>query len=156
MTAYHADNGLAGTQQAMTSAYKTLLEGLTAAGLKRARIFKLKVGQSAAPASADCEVVYDISRITATGTGTAITPNPTEDPGACTSTWKANDTVEPTVTAISSIDGGGGNQRTVFAWATTDKSQMLPAAGTSGQGLAIRAKSSGYTGTMEAALDFDE
>lgn len=158
MAEYHIDNGLAGTQQAMSSSYKSLLEGLAAtSGLKSHRIYGFNIGPSGAPASADCEYQADISRITVTGTGTATTPNPNDpNEAACSSTWKGNDTVEPTVTATSSVKYIPSNQRGAYGWITNDRSQMPMTKATNGTGMCVRAKSSGYTGTMGASVEFIE
>lgn len=158
MATYHVDNGLGGTQQAMAATSKTLLEGLAAtAGLKSFRIYGFNIGPSGSPASSDCEYQADISRITVTGTGTAVTPNPNDgNEAACSSTWKANDTVEGTVTAASSLKYIPSNQRGSYGWITNDLRQMPMVKAVNGQGACGRAKSSGYTGAMGLSFEFEE
>jgi hypothetical protein len=157
MASYGVNTLIAGSGQAMTTSFKTLLEGVCAAGVKRPRVYSMKFGAIGLPASADCDLQFDVIRITATGTGSAATPNPLDPAdGACTSTWKANDTVEPTTTGTA-LDNNPGNQRVAWAWATTDKGQMLVFTGTSGQGLAFRGKSAGgYTNACGCDVKFDE
>lgn len=158
MGTYHADNGLAGTQQAIASAYKTLMEALAnTTGLKSFRIYGFNIGPSGQPASTDCEYQADISRITATGTATAITPNPNDpNEAACSSTWKANDTVEPTVTATSSLKYVPSNQRGSYGWITNDWRQMPMGKATNGVGVCVRGKSATYTNTLGASVEFEE
>src|SRR5262245_30087720 len=152
MSNYHIDNALAGTQQVMTGTYKTLLETLAqTAGIKRNKLWGFNIGPSAAPASSDTNLEGDISRATATCTGTALPAN-AMDPadGAATSASKANATAEGTVTATSSVWYGAMNQRATFAWQTNDQSQMLIGPATNNAGLVMRSRSAGYTGTVGA------
>ena len=158
MANYHIDNALAGTQQSMSTAYKTLLEGLAqTTGIKRTRWYGFNIGPAGLPSSTDCDLVWDVSRITATGTGTATTPLPLDpNDGAATSSWKGNDTIEGTVTATSSLAYGAMNQRATYSWQTNDQSQMLVGPATNNAGLCIRAKSSTYTNTVGATVYFNE
>lgn len=156
MAAYHVDNGLGGTQQNLSTSYKTLLEGVAnTTGITRWWIFGFNIGPSGLPSSTDCEIVWDISRLTATGTGTAVTSLPLDAADAASNaTWKANDTIEPTVTATSSLAYGAQNQRATYSWQTNDQSQMLAFPATNAAGGCIRAKSSTYTNTMGATIFF--
>lgn len=148
MAGYTASNLLGGTQQAMTTTYKTLL-ALSASNsvlLRRQRIVEFTFGTDGT--AADNAMVCDVSRLTADGTATSITPNK-EDPadGAMAGIATANHTVEPTVTAASRLYGWGFNQRATQRWAAfPGKELILPA--TNANGLAFRLKSpQGYTGT---------
>lgn len=156
MGVYHVDNGLAGTQQNMSTSYKTVLEGLAqTSGLRRLLICGFNIGPSGLPSSTDCDLVWDISRCTATGTGTSVTPvaiNPAD--GAAHSVWEANTTIEGTVTATSSMKYGAMNQRATFSWQTNDQSQMLVGPATNNAGFAMRAKSSTMTTTVGASIEF--
>lgn len=159
MAAYHLDNALAGTQQAASSSYKTAIETLAqTTGLRRLNFYGFNIGPAGNPASSDCDLQFDISRVTATGTGTAATPTlPDPAEGAPHSSSKVNDTVEPTVTAASSVAYGSMNQRATFAWQTNDKSQMLIGPATNNAGLGIRFLSAGgYTGKVGAAWYWNE
>lgn len=156
MGQYHVDNGLAGTQQAMASTYKSVLEGLAqTTGLRRLKIFGFNIGPSGLPSSTDCDLVWDISRCTATGTGTTITPvaiDPAD--GVAHSVWEANTTIEGTVTATSSLKYGAMNQRATFSWQTNDASQMLIGPATNNAGFVMRAKSSTMITTVGASIEF--
>lgn len=158
MANFHANNSTAGTQQAQTSTYITLLELLAnTTGLRRFHIFGYTVFPAAAPASSDTNLEYDIPRITATGTGTAFTPTtPDSAEGVSSATCKVNDTVEPTVTASSQVKYGGGNQRVTVTFQTNDFSQMLHSPATTANGFAVRSRSLGYTGKVGCAVDYME
>lgn len=158
MANFHVDTGLAGTQQAMTTTYKTLIEGLAqTTGIKRTRWYQFNAGPAGLPSSTDCDLVFDISRITGTGTGTAATPLPLDpNEGAATSSWKINDTVEGTITATSSVKYLAGNQRSAWSWQTNDMSQMLVGPATNNAGLAARGKSSTMTTAVGASCEFNE
>jgi hypothetical protein len=152
MSNYSVNNSLGGTQQAISTTYITLQETIAnTTGIKRFHIYGYKIFPVSAPASSDTDLEYDISRITASGTGTAATSLPNDSAeSASNATSKVNDTVEPTVTASSSVDYGGGNQRATIQFQTNDFSQMFHAPATNANGFAIRAKSLGYTGKMGA------
>ena len=154
MASFHVDNGLTGTQQSMSTAYKTLLEGVAnTTGITRWWLYGFNIGPSGLPSSTDCELVWDISRISASGTGTAATALPLDAADAASNiTWETNNTIEPTVTATSSLAYGAMNQRATFSWQTNDQSQMLTGPATNANGLCIRAKSSTYTNTVGATI----
>ncbi|MFC3071481.1 hypothetical protein ACFOHH_04400, partial [Shinella pollutisoli] len=74
MAGYAASNLLGGTQQAMTTTFKTLLALAADDGtaLRRIAVHDFVLGTDGTPA--DQAMTYDVSRITALGTGTSITP----------------------------------------------------------------------------------
>jgi hypothetical protein len=156
MPDYSASNELAGTKQAIASTYKTLL-GLSVAttvALRRPRIFDVIFGVEGTPS--DQAIVWDASRSTTVGTGSAATPNPIDsaDPAALT-VATANLTVEPTVTAASNLLPAAVNQRATIRWVPTPgKELVIPA--TNLAGIAFRAKSSGYTGFANVMAMFNE
>jgi hypothetical protein len=156
MPDYSASNELAGTKQAIASAYKSLL-GLSvssAVALRRPRIFDIIFGVEGTPS--DQAIVWDASRTTTVGTGSAATPNPLDpsDPAALT-VVTANLTVEPTVTANTSLVPAAVNQRATIRWVPTPgKELVIPA--TNLAGIALRAKSSGYTGFANVMAMFNE
>ncbi len=152
MASYHVDNGLAGTQQSMTTTYKTLLEGTSAT--YRWYINGFNVGAAGLPSSTDCELVTDISRITASGTGTATTALPLDPADAASpTTWKGNMTIESgSITATSSVAYVSMNQRATYSWQTNDRSQMLIAPVTASNGFVLRTKSSTYTNTVGGTI----
>lgn len=157
MAKYFANNNMGGTQQAMTTTFKTLVELVSSATTKRIRVFEIKCGQNGTPASSDNSIEFDVSTVSATGTGTAVTPTKFDPAdGAALTAAEANSTIEPTVTANSATWGVGGNQRAPFYWvALTDAAQLIYPA-TSGAGCALRCKSPGYTGTAYGSVSFDE
>lgn len=158
MSNYHIDNTLAGSQQVMTSTYKTLLETLAqTTGIKRPKIWYFNVGPAGTPASSDTDLHADISRATATGTGSAATAT-LLDPadGAPSASSKVNHTAEGTVTAASSVWYMGMNQRASFSWQTNDVSQMFTGPATNNAGFVMRARSTGYTGAVGGAWNFRE
>jgi hypothetical protein len=155
MAAYNANNLLGGTQQALSTSYKTLL-ALTAATatLTRAEVNDFSVGTDGTPG--DTVVQWDISRQTAAGTSTAVTPNPTDIAYRAAGTVaSANFTAEGTITANSSQWAMAVNQRAAFRWVAAPGSELcIPA--TNLAGFALRAKSASYTGTAVAHMGFVE
>lgn len=155
MARYAASNELGGTRQATASTYKTALTITAAtATLTRALLFDLTVGTNGTPA--DNAMEFDVSRVTAVGTGTTVTANPLDTTiRASGSVATANHTVEPTVTAASSLLQFGMNQRASYRWVAAPNSEMIiPAVNVAG--LAVRFKSASYTGTVTAAGLFEE
>jgi hypothetical protein len=149
MAVYSSSNSLAGTQQATTSTYKTQL-ALTAATatLTRGLIQEIDVGTPGTPA--DNYLEYDISRQTAAGTSTAVTPVPLDTTSRAAGTvGSANFTAEGTITATSSVFYLALNQRASYRWVAAPGSELvIPAVNLAG--LAIRARSAAYTGTVGA------
>ncbi len=151
MPAYGTGNGLAGTDQAMSSSFKTLL-ALTAqtSGLRRGAISEFSIGANAAPNATDCPVEFDVSRQTAAGTSTAATPVPLNPADVAATTVGAVDfTGEGTITAASALVAGSMNQRATYRWVASPGQELWWPA-TNLAGLAIRALSPTYTGTMRA------
>src|SRR5262245_46479467 len=103
MALYSMNNTQAGSQQNLSSSYKTLVSLTAATGaatLKRGWIYEWEVGLDGAPNSTDCAVVWDWSRQTNLGTGTSNTPSPldlADTAAGLVST--VNYTGEPTITA---------------------------------------------------------
>jgi hypothetical protein len=156
MAGYAASNLLGGTQQSLTTTFKTLLtlSASSAVLLRRAFVHEFVFGTDGTPA--DNVMTYDVSRITALGTGTTVTPNPVQSAdGAAATVGTANHTSEPTVTANSSLWAAGINQRATHRWvAYPGQELVIPA--TNLNGLAFRAKSPGYTNTGTAQVEFTE
>lgn len=147
MSGYAASNLLGGTQQPMTTSHKTLLAIMASAALalQRCKVVELTFGTDGTPA--DQAMVFDVSRITADGTATAITPNKLDPAdGAFLGVVTANHTAEPTVTANSSVLGFGVNQRATSRWVAFPGQELVVPA-VANNGLAMRARSPGYTGT---------
>jgi len=156
MPDYSVSNELAGTKQAISTTHKTLL-GISASSttaLRRPRIFDIIFGVEGTPS--DQAIVWDASRTTTLGTGTGATPVALDpaDPAALTIAT-ANLTVEPTVTAASNLLPAAVNQRATIRWVPTPgKELVIPA--TNLAGIALRAKSSGYTGFANVTAMFNE
>lgn len=156
MANYSVNNGLAGTLQAITSTYKSLLE-ITAqtTSLRRNKLYDLTFGTIGTPA--DMSYEWDVSRMTTIGTGTAVTPlalDPAD--AACFTVGTANHTVEPTVTATSSQFYLGANQRASYRWVCAPGSEIVgPATNLAGVGLRTRSVSGG-TATATAQFWFQE
>lgn len=156
MPDYKASNELAGTKQAIASTYKSLmtLSAASAVALRRIKVDDVFMGVEGTPS--DQAMVWDISRITAAGTGTAATPNPNDmaDPAALT-VCNVNLTAEPTVTAASNLLPAAVNQRASIRFVPTPGKELVVPA-TNLAGLAFRAKSAGYTGFANVAANFLE
>ena len=151
MPNYSSSNLLGGTQQNLTSTYKTLL-ALTAqtSGLRRGFIYDLLIGTDGTPA--DNAIDWDVSRQTGAGTSTAVTPNVLDPADAAAATvGSANFTAEGTITAASSVFGIGVNQRASYRWVAAPGSELVIPA-TNLAGFALRAKSAGYTSTATGAM----
>lgn len=152
MALYSANNRLAGTQQVLTTTFKTQMSLTAATGaatLKRGWIYEWEVGADGAPNSTDCAIVYDWSRQTAAGTSTAVTPNPL-DPAdtAAGLVGAANFTAEGTITAASSLMSLALNQRNSQRWIARDEKSALIIPATNLAGIASRALSPTYAATV--------
>jgi hypothetical protein len=154
MANYAINNANAGSQQAMAASYKSLVTCASSATVRRIKIYDVLVGTNGTPA--DNYLEFDISRVTAAGTGSALTPT-ILDPadGAALTSCLANLTVEPTVTAASSVFYIGVNQRASYRWVAAPGSELVGPA-TSAAGFTLRAKSAAYTGTATGEVMFQE
>ncbi len=156
MAGYAASNLQAGTQQAMTTAYKTLLIALAqTTGLRRFKVIEFIFGTDGT--AADNAMVCDVSRATADGTSTSITPTKLDPAdGTPSLITTGNHTVEPTVTAASRVEGWAFNQRATQRWVAYPGKELIAPA-TNNAGFAFRLKSpQGYTGTGVCDAIFDE
>src|SRR5438093_1061217 len=101
MANYSMNNTQVATQQNLTSTFKTLCSLTAATGattLRRGFIYEVEVGLDGAPNSTDCAVVWDWSRQTTLGTGSANTPSPLDiSDAAALLVSTINYTVEPTI-----------------------------------------------------------
>ncbi|MGE0290338.1 MAG: hypothetical protein AB7I42_24860 [Bradyrhizobium sp.] len=154
MRGYTINNELGGTKQSMSTSYKSLLilVASNTALLKRGAVHEFTVGVDGTPA--DQAMTYDISRVTAVGTATAITPTKLDPAdGASAMEAHANSTSEPTVTSASSLWATGINQRATHRWVAMPGQELIIPA-TDDNGLCLRAKSPGYTGTVIGSMHF--
>lgn len=156
MPRYSTNNALGGTQQNVAATYKTLVSAFAsnATQLRRGKVYDVLIGTNGTPA--DNVMTFDISRMTADGTGTTVTPV-SLDPAdaAMLGVSKANYTAEPTVTAASSVFNLGINQRASYRWVAAPGSELIYPA-TNANGLVLRVLSPGYTGTATAEIMLEE
>src|SRR5262245_23637215 len=156
MSCYSASNLLGGTQQAISTSFKTLL-ALTAATatLTSAEVYELSVGTDGTPG--DTALIYDLSRQTAAGTSTSVTPNALNGAKRASGTvGSANFTTEGTITSNSGVWEMALNQRASFRWVAygPDSELIIPA--TNLAGFALRARSPSYTGTAIGGMKYRE
>ncbi len=157
MARYSTNNRLAGTQQAVSTTFKTQL-ALTAATatLCRGQIVEVSYGADGAPNATDCNIVYDISRQTAVGTSTAATPLGTNPADVASRTVAAvNFTAEGTITAASTIFTRTLNQRASQQWYANPGSELVWPA-TNLAGLAVRALSPTYASNILVETKHDD
>jgi hypothetical protein len=156
MARYAVSNTLAGSEQVLTSSYKTQIVITAATGattLRRGWIDETFVGADGAAVSTDCQIVWNWQVQTAAGTVTAATPNPTPDgsDAAALLTYGVNATAEGTYTAASSLLAFTTNQRQSQRVAYADfrlSPLIIPAVNL--KGIALTAKSTNYTSTVVA------
>jgi len=153
MALYAVSNTNAGTPQALTTTYKTLLSITAATGattLRRGWMYEFEIGATAVPNSTDCAIQWDVSVQTAAGTSTSTTPNPLDIGGgdaAALLTYAVNYTAEGTVTAGSSLFNIGLNQRASQRWIARDEKSAIIIPAVNLKGVACRALSTNFTGT---------
>lgn len=156
MGRYHVDNRQAGTQQNLTTTYKTLLSlvGVTAT-LCRGRAVALQVGADGAPNATDCQIIYTVQRQTAAGTATAATPNPLVPGDVASRTGAA---VNYTADGIYTLPiwTRALNQRASMQWAAQDTDAMLLWPATNAVGLALLALSPTYAAPALGGIEYDD
>jgi hypothetical protein len=157
MARYTIGTGHAGTQQAMTTTYKTLVSLTAATGattLRKAWIYDAMWGADGTPA--DNQVTVKLDRQTSVGTGTAAVASPLDGgDAAALITETVNHTIEPTVTAATQLIELSINQRASYRWVAAPGGELVVPA-TDVAGIGSRAKSAAYTGTMVSTLHFHE
>lgn len=148
MANYATSNALGGTQVALTSTYKTLLNvyASSTTALRRGKIYDVLVGTNSTPG--DNYMEWDISKFSATAvlTATAVTPNPLDAAdSAFLGVSTANATTENTYVnngTGASVFYVGVNQRASYRWVAAPGSELVYAA-TALVGLGLRARSGG-------------
>lgn len=156
MARYAASNQLGGSEQNLSTTYKTLVLVTAATGattLRRGWIDEVIVGADGTANSTDCQIVWDWSVQTAAGTISSITPQPTPDgaDAAALLTYGANATAEGTITANSSLLAFATNQRQSQRIQYADfrvTPLIIPPVNL--KGIALRAKSTTYASTVVA------
>lgn len=162
MAQFGYSNVNAGTQQNLSSSFKTINVQFAATGattLRRGWIYEFEIGADSVPNATDCPIIWDISAQTADGTGTATTPLPLDQGGgdaAALLTYKVNYTIEGTITASSSVFYLGLNQRASQRWIARDKASCIISAAVNLKGWAMRAKSPNYASTVAWQVHCEE
>lgn len=160
MALYSINNRLAGTQQNLTTTFKTIMSLTAATGaatLKRGWIYEWEVGADGAPNATDCAIVYDWSRQTAAGTSTSATPNPLDSADTAAGlVCTVNFTAEGTITAASSLASIALNQRNSQRWIARDEKSAMIIPATNLAGIAARALSPTYASTVVVTEMFAE
>lgn len=157
MAKYAVSNGNAGTPQALTTTYKTLLDVTAATGattLRRAWIYDMMFGTDGTPA--DNVVVWKADRQTSTGTRSAAVPPPLDfADAAALITVGVNTTIEGIITAATQLVEIAVNQRASYRWVAAPGGELVVPA-TNVAGIGVRAKSPAYTGTATATAHLVE
>jgi hypothetical protein len=150
-----AKYAITGTQATVSGSYKSVLSiAATTGALRRGKVYDVLIGTNGTPA--DNYLQWDISRMTATGTASAVTPTPLDPADAAASgTAASNYTAEPTITANSSLLNVGVNQRASYRWVAAPGSELVFPA-TANNGLALRTLSGGYTGSATGDYMYEE
>lgn len=158
MALIRTGNDLGGTQQNLSTSYKTLVTAIAAAASpRRIGVCQILIGTTGAPASAAAE--FDMSRMTADdGTKTNVTPLPLNPADTTFSSLsRANFTAEGTITATSSVFYMPLNTLASFNWIALSDDAMLIGPATASNGFALRAKATAtYTSTAGTSLYFKE
>jgi hypothetical protein len=135
------------SQNTMTTTFKTagIVTAAAAAAsgiqVRRVRIWEFDFGIQGPPNATDTSIQIDISKQTAAGTTTAVTPVKADDADPVfMGLAGSNATAEGTVTASSSLFNTWINQRGAFRWTTQPLSgQDLICPATASNGFALRA-----------------
>jgi len=155
MARYSVNTTQAGTQQVLTSAYKTKIAVTAATGattLRRGWIDEVVVGADGAAVATDCQIHWDWQVQTAAGSGgNAPVPNPTPDgsDAAALLVYSANQTAEGTYVPASSLLAFATNQRQSQRIQYADfriSPLIIPAVNL--KGIVCLAKSTNYNSTV--------
>lgn len=125
-----------GSQAAVASSFKTGLV-VTASTSVRGALFFFNLGTTGV--AADGVLEWRVSRFTAAGTTTAVTPVALDgaDPAALLAAG-SNASGEPTYTASTSLFDQGLNQRATYTWIAVPGGELLvPATSANGIGFAM-------------------
>ncbi len=140
-----------------TNSEVTSLAAATAT-LRRAFIYEFTVGASGTPHATDCEIVWDMSAVTAAGTPVVMTVSKLDSADAASGTVAGgNHSAQPTITANSSVFTLAANQRASYRWVVAPGGPgeiVIPA--TNLAGFVMRSKSSNYASTRICSFMFRE
>jgi hypothetical protein len=152
---------LTANRQVLTTTFKSqCVTFCTTGALKRHSITEFGLGAADVPNATDCNIEWDLARITADGTGTAyggfMETLETGTQVAPSTTAKQGYTAEPTVTASVMVDSGSMNQRGWWRWVAIDPTSEPRAPAVASNGFALRALSPNYASKLAAKLNFRE
>ena len=158
MAKYAITNGSTsggGTQQPTTTTYVGALLGLSSSSAtpRRIKVYDVLIGTNGTPA--DNFMEWDISRITAASTATAVAAPPLDPADAaalCLAT--VNSSTQGTI-SVPNLWYVGVNQRASYRWVAAPGGELVSPA-TSANGFQLRTRSGGYTGTATGTLHFEE
>lgn len=156
MANFSTSNGQAGTAQAITGTFKTLVSVTAATALlKRLKVYDVMFGTIGTPADQTYE--FDISRCSGTiGTGTTATPSPLDLADTAAGTVSTVNFTAETATVTPSVFYLGINQRASYRWVAAPGSELVGPA-TNLAGFVLRTKSvSGGTATATGEVLFQE
>lgn len=148
-------SGGGGTAQAVGTTYKTLITMVSSTTTpRRGKVYDVLIGTNGTPA--DNYMEFDIARTTGGDTGTSYAA-PALDPAdaVALTVTRVNVTAEGTITAASDLFYVGINQRASYRWVAAPGSELVWPA-TSSNGLVLRVRSGGYTGTATGNVLFQE
>lgn len=154
MAIYVVNNTTAGTQQNLSTSYKTMIAVTAATGattLRRGWVYEFEVGADGVPNATDCPILYNVQVQTAAGTITSATANPVDVGGgdaAALLTYGVNASAEGTYSAASSVFYMPLNQRASQRWIARDEKSALIVPAVNLKGFAMTAKSPDYASTV--------
>ena len=167
--------GAGSSQAAMTTTYKTLVlvgnsttstTTIGSGALRRGKLYDILVGTNGTPA--DNYMEFDVTRVTM-GTSSVLAGGISSvssglgldlaDNYGFVAMAGINSSIETAFTATTEVWYVGVNQRASYRWVASPGSEFVyPAASsaTGNNGLALRARSGGYTGTATGNILFQE
>jgi hypothetical protein len=156
MPAYTFSNLNAGSQQTLGAAYKTIIAIVATTGattFRRGWVMEWEIGSDGTINSTDCPISWSIDVQTASGTTSALTPQPNDIGGgdaAALLKYQANATAEGTITANTHLWNMGLNQRASYRIQMRDEwSSIIIPATADAKGIAMRALSPNYVSTVQ-------
>lgn len=128
--------------------------GLTSSTLLRPRIYDIIFGQGGT--ASDNQLEYLLSRYTAVGTGTSVTPQSLDpDEVAANSSALEDHTAEPTYTAGANLLRVVTNTRAAQRWVAVPGGELLVPA-TVNAGIGVQPIHGTYTGEATVTMHFEE
>jgi hypothetical protein len=109
----------------------------TTATLRRARIYSATFSSEATPA--EVAILWQIQRVTAAGTSTAVTPKPKDLADAASGeTCGQVHTIEPTYTSGEIMYSNAVHQRATVRWIARDDADMIVLPATNAAGIGVK------------------